>query len=190
MLKKIWSFIKRLFGGKKPSDNPSSPSFTVEFAYGGVNFNKAKEDPSAVIGSLVVNNDSMKYSWVKGNLRGWGLADTVPEALAIFAVKDSSGKWKGGKFEWISKSRTTRAFTNIKGGYSGWPRDAVQKAKGYAFCICSKDAKKRTNWITCDKRVAEARIHASATPMDKMDPPEVEVEQPKKRGRPRKNKED
>ena len=147
LIRNFFDFLKKLFG--KTSDKPSQ--IKVEYAYGGVDFNRAKEDPDAVIGNLKVNSDSMSYSWMAGNLRGWGLSDGDANALAIFAVKDSSGKYKGGKFEWISKSRTTRAFTNIKSGYSGWPKDAVQKAKGYAFCICSKDASKRTNWITCER---------------------------------------
>ena len=184
IFKKIWSFIKKLFGGKSEGSGSVPSDFKVEAAYGGANFNKAVEDKNAVIGNLVVTDGAMRYSWVKGNLQGWGLADSDANALAIFAVKDSSGVWKGGKFEWISKSRVTRSFGNIKVGYGGWPKNAIETAKGYAFCICSKDCKKRTNWITCDKRSVDIKIRAFRTPMEKMDP-----EQPttKKRGRPRKN---
>lgn len=168
-MKKIFKFFKnlfkKLFGGNSGSGGSSSggsssggKELKVEFAYGGVNFNKAKEDAGAQIKDLSVNSSGLKYSWKSGNLKGWGLQDGDPGALAIFAVKDSSGKYRGGKFEWISKSRTTRAFTNIKGGYGGWPKNAVETAKGYAFCICSADAKKRTNWITCDKRDVEEQF--------------------------------
>ena len=88
----------------------------------------------------------MSYSW-KSSGSLWGLPDTKADALAVFAVKGSDGNYKGGKFDWISKSRTTRSFENIKDGYNGWPKNAIETAKGYAFCIVSKDGKKRTNWI-------------------------------------------
>ena len=155
-MKKLFKFFKnlfkKLFGGKSGSSSSDGKEIKVEFAYGGLNFNKATEDPNAQIKDLSVNSNGLRYAWKSGDLRGWGLQDKDPGALAVFAVKDSSGKYKGGKFEWISKSRTTRDFANIKAGYSGWPKNAVETAKGYAFCICSADAKKRTNWITCDKK--------------------------------------
>lgn len=171
IIKKIVKFIYKvlnLLRGKEKEDDGEETAISVEAAYGGVNFNKAKEDPNAVIGNLTVTNDAMRYSWVKGDLRGWGLDDGNAGALAIFAVKGSDGKWRGGKFEWISKSRTTRSFGNIKGGYGGWPKDAIETAKGYAFCICSKDASKRTNWIVASGRNAEVIEDVEQTPIEQM----------------------
>lgn len=171
LIQKIVDFFKRLFSHKSSSSSGSdsgNKSLKVAYTYGGLDFTKAKEDPSAVIGNLVVTNDAMRYTWVKGDLKGWGLADTDASAIAVFAVKDGSGNYKGGKFEWISKSRTSRAFTNIKGGYAGWPKNAVETAKGYAFCICSKDGKRRTNWITTNKKSKEV-FHAGKTPLKLMD---------------------
>ena len=61
------------------------------------------------------------------------------------------GKWIGGKFDWISTSRTSRDFKNVSDGYNGWDKGAIGKAAKYAFVIVSRDGKKRTNVIACGK---------------------------------------
>lgn len=157
LLKKLVAFLKKLLEKADdttptPSPSPSPSSLKVQNCYGGFKFENAKEDSTAQIQNLTVTSKGMKYGWKSGsNLKGWGLADTDASALAVFAVKGSDGVYRGGKFDWISKSRTTRSFENIRGGYHGWPKDAIETAKGYAFAIVSKDGKKRTNWILADK---------------------------------------
>lgn len=175
ILQKIIAFLKKLLGSSDdgqttPQPGQDTAKFKVENAYGGFNFTNAKEDATAGIENLVVNSNGMKYSWKKGcNLKNWGLSDTQADALAIFAVKGSNGVYRGGKFDWISKSRISRSFENIKSGYHGWPKNAIETAKGYAFCICSENGKKRTNWIFADKRSEEVTIRGGHTPIDKMD---------------------
>ena len=147
--------IKKLF---KKHDGESTPTpsggdtskFKVLCTYGAFNFANAVEDKEQVIANLKVKSNGMSYSW-KSSGKLWGMADGQAGALAIFAVKGSDGVYRGGKFDWISKSRVTRSFENIKGGYKGWPKDSIETAKGYAFCICSENGKKRTNWILTDK---------------------------------------
>lgn len=153
LLKKLVELLKKWFADKdKPEPQPTPSKTKVLNCYGGFKFENAKEDSTAQIQNLTVTNSGMKYGWKSGSsLKNWGLSDTDAHALAVFAVKGSDGVYRGGKFDWISKSRTTRSFENIKSGYHGWPKNAIETAKGYAFCIVSENGKNRTNWIFTDK---------------------------------------
>lgn len=175
ILKVLIELIKSLFGKKKQdghgggSGGGSTPSsFKVLCTYGGFNFSNAKEDSSAQIKGLTVKARGMSYSWASATkLKNWGLADGDAGALAVFAVKGSDGQYRGGKFDWISASRVTRSWENIRSGYHGWPKDAIETAKGYAFCIVSKDGKKRTNWILTDKMSKEPDNEVYEEPLTK-----------------------
>ena len=74
---------------------------------------------------------------------------TWARELKLFCEQD--GKWVGGKFDWISTSRTTRDFANIRSGYNGWDPSAISKADRCAFVVVSKDGKRRTNVIACGR---------------------------------------
>ena len=176
--KALVKFIKGLFtkkqdggGAVTPAPSPVPVAPQVLCLYGGFNFTKAKEDSTAQIKGLKVKSGGMSYSWASsGKLKNWGLADGDASALAVFAVKGSDGQYRGGKFDWISASRTTRSWENIKGGYHGWPKNAIETAKGYAFCIVSKDGKKRTNWILADKLSKEPDTEVYEKPLtDELD---------------------
>lgn len=160
IIKSIIAAIKRLFSkNKASSDAPGgiSPSTAtppkIDKTYGGFIFQKAVEDKSAQIEGLKLTKDGMSYSWKKGSgLHGWGLAPTDAKAIAVLVVKKAGeSKFSGGKFDWISQSRKTRDFKNIKDGYGGWPKNAIDTAKEVAFCIVSSNGKKRTNWIFTSK---------------------------------------
>ena len=146
-------------GGGDPSVNGGVNQAVVENAkfdwcYGGLNGSKAVEDANAQIKDLKISGNNMSYGWTKGNLRGWGLADSSADALACVFYKDGK-TFKGGKFEWISYSRKTRSFGNITARYNGWDPNKFFAATEYAFCICSKDGKKRTNYIFFSKNSRE-----------------------------------
>ena len=125
-----------------------SPSSSVEldFRYGGFKGGKAVEDPATQISNLKISKSGLSYKWAKGDLGNWGLGKTEAGALACVFYWDGK-KWVGGKFDWISTSRTTRGWENVKSGYNGWDADAFFGAKRHAFCIVSKDGKKRTNLL-------------------------------------------
>ena len=138
-------------GAQASSDSPSSPSSPVvlDFRYGGFKGDKAAEDPATQIKGFKFSSSGMGYSWAKGDLSNWGLARTDAGALACAFYEDpATGRWIGGKFDWISTSRTTRSWENIRGHYNGWDPDAFFAAKKHAFCIVSRDGKRRTNLIT------------------------------------------
>lgn len=129
---------------------PTASADAVDFAsldwsYGGFNGKNAKPADGCEIGSLKVTADGMSYKWVKGGCEQLGASSREDAACIAALFVRRGGKWAGGKWEWISTSRTTRSFTNIAEGYNGWPRDAVATAEAFAFVICSKDGKRRSN---------------------------------------------
>ena len=136
-------------GAQASSDSPSSPSSPVvlDFRYGGFDGSKAVEDFSTQIEFFQFSSAGMSYQWASSSLRPWGLNDTDAGALACAFYWDGS-RWIGGKFDWISTSRTTRSWENIRGHYNGWDPDAFFSAKKHAFCIVSRDGKRRTNLLT------------------------------------------
>ena len=123
---------------------PDSPP--ISWKYGGVDGSKAREDPATQIKDLRISGDGLRYAWAKGDLSNWGLSKTDAGALACAFWWDGR-QWVGGKFDWISTSRTTRDFKNIRDRYHGWDPDAFLNAKRRAFCIVSADGRKRTNLL-------------------------------------------
>lgn len=138
----------------EPATTPASSSTgpNLVFRYGGYKGAGAKEDPDTQIGALHMSKSGMSYKWTKGNLGNWGLAHTSAGALACaFYFDEKEGAWIGGKFDWISTSRTTRDWTNVRAGYNGWKPDPFFGAKKRAFCICSADGRKRTNLVQTEE---------------------------------------
>ena len=139
-----------------PTTTTTTTSDEVGFAqlkwkYGGFNGAKASLETSTRISKLSVNSGGLSYSWASGGCERLGASSsTDANCLAcLFCLID--GEWVGGKFDWISTSRRTRDFVNIRGQYNGWRPDAIEKAKAYAFVIVSRDGKKRSNVIRRDK---------------------------------------
>lgn len=119
---------------------------SLDWRYGGFSGAKAKPVDGCEIGSLKVTSDGMSYKWVRGGCEKLGASnreDAGATIAALFCKID--GKWQGGKWEWISTSRTTRSLENIKKGYGGWDASVLGKATAYAFVIVSDDGKRRTN---------------------------------------------
>ena len=94
-----------------------------------------------------MSKNSLGYSWSGDTLASWGLSNGDAGAYACLFVLRSDGKWVGGKFDWISTSRTSRGLENIYNGYGGWSLAGVPNPCSCAFVIVSGDGKKRTNVI-------------------------------------------
>ncbi len=118
----------------------------LDWCWGGFSGKKAVLVDGVRIGSLKVTGDGMSYKWVSGGCENLGASSREDAACiaALFCKVD--GKWKGGKWEWISTSRTTRSLENIKEGYGGW-NPAALAATEYAFVICSRDGRRRSNVV-------------------------------------------
>lgn len=139
---------------KKPAAAPAQSagdavSFgSLNWSYGGINGSGASKT-SATIKNLSISGRTLSYSWGGTTLSSWGLSDSNAGAFACLFVKNKSGAWVGGKFDWISTSRTTRDLENVLHGYSGWSLANVPNPCQAAFVIVSSDRKKRTNVISC-----------------------------------------
>lgn len=151
MFKRIIAKLKEYLLSKLDHHADEEQSFNyskLNWCYGGFHGENAAESKSAVISSLNVTKTSMSYRWVKGGCEVFGATytgDASGTLACLFCLHN--GEWKGGKFDWISTSRTTRDFHNIETGYKGWEYDVFAKAEAYAFVIVSKDGKSRTNVI-------------------------------------------
>lgn len=118
----------------------------LRWTFGGIDGSGASKT-SAAIGGLSASGGGMTYRWAGPTLSSWGLSNTSAGAYACFFVQRSDGAWVGGKFDWISTSRTSRSFENILHGYHGWTLAGVPNPCPCAFVIVSSDRKKRTNVI-------------------------------------------
>lgn len=130
---------------------------SLDWCWGGVNGGKASLVEGCEIGSLKVASDKLTYKWIAGGCEQLGAASRTAATCFACLFCKIDGAWRGGKFDWISTSRTSRDLKNIvgggdnPGGYKGWDKAAITKADAYAFVIISEDCKKRSNVITCGK---------------------------------------
>ena len=126
--------------------NDAIPFKDLSFCWGGFNGKNAVLSSIPRIQNLKVEDNGLSYSWQTGGCEQLGASDKYDysKTLACLFVKQD-GKWVGGKFDWISTSRTSRDFTNIKSGYSGWDKNAVSGGKEFTFVIVSSNGKQRTN---------------------------------------------
>ena len=134
-------------GHAHPCEEPEAAgtegSFNAAWRYGGFDGSRAKEDSACRIKSVSMSDKGVEFkfsgSW-------WGATHDNP-TMRCCAFFKSGDKWVGGFWEWGSPDRTYRAFTNIDDGYNGWSGSDFHAAKEYAFLICSKDGKKRSNVV-------------------------------------------
>ena len=138
-----------------PETPPATGGDAMDYAllrwqYGGVNAGGAKLD-SPRLSSLSCNGRAVSYRWDVG-MSGWGLGNGDAGAIcAIFFERD--GQWIGGKFDWVSVSRTNRELKHVE-SYSNWPSSGIKlpwRGK-VAFVVVSADGKRRSNVV-----IAEAR---------------------------------
>lgn len=135
-----------------PSPTPPQTEIVLDYRFGGFHGEASLEDPAAQIASLAVSANGMAYAWTSGGCEALGAKDRTDASATLACIFYRDGdRYVGGKFDWISTSRTTRDFHNIDTAYHGWNADAFHAAKEYAFCIVSKDGRRRTNIITYSK---------------------------------------
>lgn len=137
-------------GAQASSDSPASPSSPVlVFRYGGFNGDRSAEDSRCRISRLRIGSDSLSFHWDTKIPGDWQRGDTKKGPMIVIAAfyQDSSGRWIGGKFDWIDESRPARSLENIKGGYGGWDGASWTAAKKHAVCVVSADGKFRSNLL-------------------------------------------
>ena len=120
----------------------------LNWSFGGFNGQEAIKCEDTIIADLKVKSNGLSYRWVAGGCENLGASDRTDASATLACLFCLiGGKWQGGKFDWISTSRTTRDFHNIATGYHGWDSCAIDKAEAYRFVIVSKDGRRRTNVI-------------------------------------------
>lgn len=119
----------------------------LDWCWGGFSGNKASAVAGVEIAKLAVGGKQMTYKWISGGCEKLGASSKTDASCIAALFCRLGGKWKGGKFDWISTSRTSRDWKNIESGYNGWDQSAIDNADAYAFVIVSKDGKKRSNVI-------------------------------------------
>ena len=144
LLSKIKNFFKKLFG---KSSTPSAKKMKITWCYGGFDGSKAEEDKKVQISNFKMDDRAMSIHWDSG-MEAWGYGHSDPKGIAcVFFYDEKSDTWFGGKFEFISTSRSTREWTNIKGKYKGWDYNPFINAKRHAFCVASGNGLKRSNFV-------------------------------------------
>ena len=123
-----------------------APFSSFRFTYGGFNGSGASlSEPR--IANLRISGGSMSYSWAGPTLAAWGMGNSEAGAICCLFVKNSAGAWIGGKFDWISTSRTSRSLGHVTGGYEGWTLAGVPNPCEAAFVIINASGSRRSNVI-------------------------------------------
>ena len=126
------------------------PFSSLQWRWGGFNGSGAKFDRVTLSG-LSCNGKSVSYRF-DVDLEAWGLSHTDHGAIcAVFFERD--GVFEGGKFDWVSSSRTSRGLKHVE-SYNNWPSSGIKLPfRGrVAFVIFSADGRRRSNVV-----IAEAK---------------------------------
>lgn len=126
------------------------PFSSLTWQYGGfMGFGAVLDSPR--LSNAKCNGRAIFYKWDVG-LSGWGLGHSDPGAICcIFFERDA--KWVGGKFDWVSTSRTNRELKHVE-SYSDWPTSGIKLPwRGrVVFVVVSADGKMRSNVISAEAK--------------------------------------
>ena len=120
-----------------------APYGSFKWSYGGFNGSGASHSGVNISG-LKISKGGFTFHYVN-NLSAWGLSYGDAGALSCFFVQKSTGEWVGGKFDWISSSRSGRDLKHLFEGYNGWSLAGVPNPCPAAFVIVSRDGRRRSN---------------------------------------------
>ena len=118
---------------------------SLKWRYGGFNGSGARLDSPRISG-LRSDGRVLHYKWDVG-LSGWGLGHGDPGAIcAVFFERN--GEWIGGKFDWVSTSRSNRELKHVE-TYNNWPTAGISLPwRGrVAFVVVDKSGKRRSNVV-------------------------------------------
>lgn len=117
---------------------------SLRWTYGGIH---GKGSPSGVsISGLRISGSSLSFTY-NTDLSAWGYSKDEVAAYACLFVQKEDGSWVGGKFDWISSSRSSRGLENVLGGYEGWTLSGVPNPCQAAFVIVDANKSRRSNVI-------------------------------------------
>jgi hypothetical protein len=118
--------------------------------YGGFAAAGARLD-SPRISSLRTNGRELTYKWEVG-LSGWGLGHSDAGAICAVFFEQPDGRWIGGKFDWVSTSRSSRELKHVE-SYKDWPSSGIKLPHSgrVAFVVTSANGKLRSNVLTATR---------------------------------------
>lgn len=129
------------------AENPDAIDFAgLAWKFGSFDGSKAKLD-SPRLSHLKASAKGISYKWDTG-LAGWGLANADAGALACLFVERSDGSIVGGKFDWVSTSRSSRGLENVFGGYNGWTLEGVPNPCTVYYVVVDKAGRRRSNVVS------------------------------------------
>jgi hypothetical protein len=140
-------------GAEQTSDTDTSgyevadevPYGSLKWTYGGIS-GRGYSASGVSISGLRISGRSLSFHYGT-NLSAWGYSKDAIGGYACLFVQKEDGSWVGGKFDWISSSRSSRGLENVFGGYSGWTLSGVPNPCQAAFVILDASKKRRSNVI-------------------------------------------
>ncbi len=135
--------------GGKPAEVQAGDELNyglLKWKYGGFNGSNATLDPNVQISGLTNRGGKhLFYRWDKG-LSAWGMSNTDHTGAICAAFFEKDGEWIGGKFDWVSTSRSDRELKHVE-YYNNWGSSGIRLPWGgkVAFVVVSKDGRKRSN---------------------------------------------
>jgi hypothetical protein len=135
--------------GGKPAEVQAGDELNyglLKWKYGGFNGSNATLDPNVQISGLTNRGGKhLFYRWEKG-LSAWGMSHTDHTGAICAAFFEKDGEWIGGKFDWVSTSRSDRELKHVE-YYNNWGSSGIRLPWGgkVAFVVVSKDGRKRSN---------------------------------------------
>lgn len=147
--------LERPAANSQPSGGTNEPTQpTVDEAdfsafkwdVGGVNGTNAKLDTPRISELKFKGTKELTLHWDTG-LSSWGYEATQADGIACLFLQHNDGTYRGGKFEWISTSRSQRDLDNIYGKKYFFDLSDVPNPCKAAFVVLSKDKTRRSNVI-------------------------------------------
>jgi hypothetical protein len=140
-------------GAEKPPEDTvddAVPYKDLVWQYGGFKGGGAILSDAVRIGSLTFARNSMYYKWVKGGCEQLGAKNATDprQTMCCIFFEGADGVWRGGKWDWISTSRTSRELKHINRDpkYSNWGDFNLTSPMEAVFVIVSKGGR-RSNVI-------------------------------------------
>lgn len=119
----------------------------LKWVYGGFNGANAKLGEPR-ISNLKVSANKLSFHWDVG-MKSWGLADDDAGAICAVFFEDASGAKRGGKFDWISVTRSNRELKHCTGvgaePYKNWSVADFPNPCRCWFVVVRRDGKERSN---------------------------------------------
>ena len=132
----------------EPSTPPATDALysSFQWRYGGFNGANAVADGSVEIELVGISKNAISYRWKK-DLSNWGIGRDNADALVCAFLRNDKGELIGGKFDWVSTSRTSRDFKHFT-SYSGWNLNGIPNPTTLYFVVVEANGKRRSNIIS------------------------------------------